>query len=108
MSFSYAAQKFASARSALMLPHPQGEDQSIATAFHECRLGLDRFDRSLLDESSSLWINQLDRFMATEGLDDPRREGLFVIKARTLSIDDQIQLSSVIDELQSWFSRRRD
>lgn len=108
MSFSYAAQKFASARSVLMLPHPQGEDQSIATAFFECRQGLDRFDRALLDDSANKWIGQLDQLMATDGLEDHDHEGLFLIKARTLSVDDQLQLSSVIDELQSWFSRRKD
>ena len=108
MSFSYAAEKFASARSVLMLPHPQGEDQSIATAFFECRQGLDRFDRKFLDDSSSIWISQLDQLMTTDGLEDPHKDGLFLIKARTLSIDDQLQLSHVIDELQSWFSRRKD
>lgn len=108
MSFSYAAEKFGSARLVLMLPHPLGVDQSIATAFFECRQGLDFFDRSLLDDSSSKWVAQLDQLMSTDGLEDPRQEGLFLIKARKLSIDDQFQLSNVVDELQSWFSRRRD
>ncbi|NVZ50245.1 hypothetical protein HX792_07865 [Pseudomonas sp. B6002] len=108
MSFGYAAEKFASARSVLMLPHPQGEDQSIATAFSECRKGLERFDRTLFDDSSSIWIKQLDQLMKTEGIEDPDREGLFLIKARQLSIDDQLQFSTVVDELQCWFSRRKD
>ncbi|EGH44753.1 hypothetical protein PSYPI_21235, partial [Pseudomonas syringae pv. pisi str. 1704B] len=108
MSFSYAAEKFASARSALMLPHPNGEDQSIATAFFECRQGLDRFDRSQFDESSSIWIRQLDQLMSTDGLEDPDRQGLFLVKARKLSVDDQIQLSTVVDELQFWFRRMND
>ncbi|WP_201019133.1 hypothetical protein [Pseudomonas cichorii] len=108
MSFSYAAEKFASARAVLMLPHPQGEDQSIATAFFECSQGLDRFDRSLFDENSSIWIKQLDQLMKTAGLEDPHREGVLLIKARQLSIDDQLQLSKVVDELQCWFSRRKD
>ena len=108
MSFSYAAEKFASARSVLMLPHPQGEDRSLATALFECRQGLERFDRSLFDENSSIWIGQLDQLMKTDGLEDPHREGLFLIRARQLSLDAQLQLSTVVDELQCWFSRRKD
>lgn len=60
------------------------------------------------DESSSIWIKQLDQLMTTDGLEDARREGLLLIKARQLSIDDQLQLSTVVDELQCWFSRRKD
>lgn len=108
MSFSYAAEKFASARSALMLPHPQGEAQSIASAFFECHIGLDRLDRSLLDDDARKWLNELDLLMSTSGLEDPHREGLHLLKARMLSVDDQFQLSSVIDELQCWFRINRD
>lgn len=108
MSFSYAAQKFASARSALMLPHPQGEAQSIASAFFECMKGLDRLDRTHLDDDSRKWIGELENLMSTSGLEDPRREGLLLLKARTLSVDDQFQLSSVVDELSSWFSSHRE
>ncbi|WP_249584362.1 hypothetical protein [Pseudomonas viridiflava] len=108
MSFSYAAEKFASARSALMLPHPNGEDQSIATAFFECRQGLDQFDRTKFDDTSSIWIRQLDQLMSIDGLEDPDRQGMFLVKARKLSVDDQIQLSNVVDELQFWFRRMND
>lgn len=108
MSFSYAAEKFSSARSALMLPHPQGEDRSIACAFFECRLGLERFDRALLDETSSNWVDRLDQFMSTDDLEDANKEGLFLVKARKLSVDDKLQLSSIVDELQTWFGRRHD
>ena len=108
MSFGYAAEKFESARSVLMLPHPQGEDQSIASAFIECRHGLDRLDRNNLDDDSRRWIGQLEKLMSTTGLEDARGEGLFILKARTLSIDDQVQLSSVVDELAHWFRRHHE
>ena len=108
MSFRYAAEKFASARSVLMLPHPQGEAQSIASAFSECRQGLDRLDRTAMDYDSLTWIRELENLMSTSGLDDPHKEGLFVLKARKLSEDDQFQLSSVVDELAHWFARHRD
>ncbi|MCF5202963.1 hypothetical protein [Pseudomonas syringae] len=108
MSFSYAAEKFASARSALMLPHPNGEDQSIATAFFECSQGLDRFDKSQFDESSGIWIRQLDQLMNTDGIEDPDRQGLYLLKARKLSVDDQIELSTLVDDLQCWFRSRKD
>lgn len=108
MSFSYAAQKFASARSALMLPHPQGEAQSIASAFFECSLGLDRLDWVLLDDDAKKWLGDLEQLMSTSGLEDPHREGLYVLKARMLSVDDQFLLSNAVDELQCWFRRNRD
>ncbi|WP_236446649.1 hypothetical protein, partial [Pseudomonas syringae] len=76
--------------------------------FFECSQGLDRFDRSQFDESSSIWIRQLDQLMSTDGLEDPDRQGLFLVKARKLSVDDQIQLSTVVDELQFWFRRMND
>ena len=108
MSIRYAAEKFAIARSVLMLPHPQGEAQSIASAFSECRHGLDRLDRTELDYDALKWIGELESLMSTSGLNDPHKEGLFLLRARALSEDDQYQLSSVVDDLAHWFARHRD
>lgn len=103
MRYSYQAEKFAQARRNLMLPHTQGEAQAIAGAFHECSLGLHGFDRTLLDQNSTLWVNQLDSLMDTNGLTDPSGQGLWAVKASRLTSDDKIQLSHVVDELAHWF-----
>lgn len=103
MSFTYQAEKFSSARSALMLPHFSGEHISIANAFHEISLALHQFDRSQLDDSATSWIKKLDSLMDTEDLSDPNQEGLWAVKAKTLSEDDKIELSMVVDELAHWF-----
>jgi hypothetical protein len=37
--FGYQGEKFSDARRSLMLPHPMGEESSIANAFGACSLG---------------------------------------------------------------------
>lgn len=103
MRFSYQAEKLSSARSALMLPHTGGEHESIAGAFHEISLALHKFDRSQLDDNATIWVRKLDALMDTTGLSDPNKEGLWAVKAKTLSDDDKIELSHVVDELAHWF-----
>ena len=103
MRFSYQSEKFSAARHALMLPHSRGEHESIANAFHECKLGLHNFDRTQLDDNARSWVEKLDALMDTTGFTDPHREGLWAVKAKTLSNDDKINLSSLVDELAHWF-----
>lgn len=104
--FAYAAEKFSTARRNLMLPHPKGEAQSIMHAFHECSLGLDDIDKSKLDENAATRVRKLEQLMDTSGLEDPDEEGLWVVKARQLTIDEKIELSGLIDELAHWFDRQ--
>ncbi len=103
MRFSYQAEKLSSARSALMLPHTGGEHESIASAFHEINLALHQFNRSQLDDNATTWVRKLDALMDTTGLSDPNSEGLWAVKAKTLSDDDKIELSHMVDELAHWF-----
>ncbi len=103
MKFSYQAEKFSVARSALMLPHPRGEHESIANAFHECSLGLHQFDRSRLSDDANQWVGKLDALMETKGLSDPNGEGLWAVKAKTFTDDEKIELSRLVDELAHWF-----
>ena len=103
MKYSYQAEKLAGARSALMLPHPTGEAASIASAFHECHVGLHQLDRSQLDHNARDWLAKLDRFMDTSGLADPYSQGLWQIKAETLTESEKFELSRIIDELAHWF-----
>lgn len=106
MSFEYAASKFSTARRNLMLPFPAGEAQSIAHAFHECHLGLKDIQEDQLDDNSRSWHRELLDLMSTEGLEDPAGEGLWAVKAKTLSEGDLFRLSSVVDDLQYWFREK--
>lgn len=98
---SYLSEKFASARSALMLPHVKGEINSITTAMFEASLGLERVDRSKLDPSLQHFVRQLDALMDTTGLSDPDGEGLYAVKARSFTVDQQAQFSNLVDEIAS-------
>ena len=58
----------------LMLPHPNGEAQSLAHAFHECLLGLRDVVRDDLDANARAWIATIERTMDTAGVEDPGGE----------------------------------
>lgn len=106
MKFSYPSEKFSSARRSLMLPHPNGEASSIASAFHSCTLGLHDIHDEDLDESARDWVAKLNAFMDAAGVQYPVDEGAYIAKAKTLTIDEQYELSRVVDELADWFERR--
>jgi len=103
MKYTYASEKFATARSYLMLPHPDGDTKSIADAFSECSLSLRTFNHDDLDDGARTSLRKLEELMGTTGLDDPLHRGLYTIKAERLSIDQKAELSEVIDYLASWF-----
>jgi hypothetical protein len=103
VKYPYQAEKFAKARRALMLPHPIGQADSIARAFHECHLGLHRLDRRQLDDNARDWLVKLDRCMDTSGLADRHSKGLWQIKAETLTESEKMGLSQIVDELAHWF-----
>lgn len=105
MKYSYQAEKLSVARSALMLPHYKGEAHAIVSAFHECSLAFHKFDESQLDEISRDWIRKLKNFMDTTDIVDDLGEGKWLVKARSLLIDEQRELSYIIDELAHWFNR---
>ncbi|TKI70281.1 hypothetical protein FCU45_03040 [Sulfurimonas crateris] len=103
MRYSYQAEKLSAARAALMLPHYGGEAQSIVDAFHECSLAFNQFDESQLDETARNWIRKLKEFMDTNDVIDDSGEGTWMVKARSFSVDEQREISHIIDELASWF-----
>jgi hypothetical protein len=104
--FAYQAEKFSAARQCLMLPHPRGEAESIASAFHECSLGLHDLRRDELDNNARQWVAKLEELMETKGLEDPSGRGLWTVKAQQLTVDQKIELSRVVDELAHWFDRQ--
>ena len=106
MTNSYQTQKFAAARSALMLPHPNGEAESIAIAFHEIHHALHQFDRSRVNDGSAIkWLDVVDALMDATGIVDPDGQGLALLKARRLTTEEKFGLSKAVDELAHWFQR---
>jgi hypothetical protein len=104
MSYEYPAEKFSTARQALVPPHAQGDLVAVVTAFHECRLGLHRMNRSKLDQTARAWIYALECFMSTEGFSDAGGESAWDLKAKTLSAEQKSEIGRLIDELARWFA----
>lgn len=103
--YSYQAEKLSVARTSLMLPHTQGEAKSIASAFHACSLAFGDMDRISLADDPRRWVETIEGFMDTSGIKDSAGIGTHELKARTLTADDQRELSRAIDELAHWFDR---
>ena len=60
----------------------------------------------LTDDNARAWLRKLDGLMESAGLSDPSDEGLWTVKARSLSLDQRLELSSITDELANWFDRK--
>lgn len=89
-----------------MLPHSRGIEASISHSFHECSLAFHHMDESGLDDNARTWIRKIKQFMDTTGITDDSGEGAWSVKARTLTTDEQIELSRAVDELAHWFDRK--
>jgi hypothetical protein len=98
----YAREKLSAARRALMLPHPKGESESVATAFHECHIGLDKLAQSEFDESARDWVRTIQETMDTTGIQDPGKRGTWTIRAESLTDDQKAAFSHSVDELCYW------
>jgi hypothetical protein len=101
-NFGYQAERFRSAVYELMLPHPKGEEDAIARAFHECSLAFQDLDPEDLDESAREWARRLEEFMrADSAVSDHQR--IWIAKAGKLSEEQKQELSACIYELNAWF-----
>ena len=103
--FSRQAEKFSAARRMLMVPHSKDEDEVFAHVFHECSLGLYRFDVGLVEyDEARRWIQTVQQTMDTTGLSDPGgEEGLYKVKAARLTYEQKCEFSSAVDELADYF-----
>lgn len=106
MNYGYQAEKLSAARRCLMIPHPHGVGQSIADAFMECQLAFHRMVETGLDDNARRWVATIKGYMDTSGISATEGEGIWVVKARTLDTDQQLELSRVVDELAHWFDRK--
>lgn len=106
MKFEYQREKLITAQSLLQLPHPGEEGKFIADAFGECQLALSDLKKKTLELDDDLkdLIAELEGIMDSSALTDPYNEGMNNIKAKTLSVQDKSSLSSIINDLVSWFS----
>lgn len=103
--YMYPAEKLHQARSTLMAPHPEGEAASFASAFEfcgRCSRELDQVD----DDQARDWIKTIREIMDLDGLIDPERRGLFIVRAEQLTLDEKREFSRVVDELASFLNRR--
>ena len=106
MKYSYQAEKFSSARRALMLPHAKGETASIADAFAECVFGTTKLELGDLDDNAKELLRKLNELIDPVGLKDPANRGFYAIKAEKLTIEQRRELSALVDELATWFDLR--
>lgn len=104
----YLHEKLVAARRALMLPHPQGEEQSIANAMHECSLGLGNAQPADFEETATGWVRTIRGVLDTRGLDDPHGEGTYMAKARQLTSDQRAAFSDAVDQLAWWAGVKTD
>lgn len=103
MKFGYQAEKLSQARSALMLPHRGGEALSVAECFEFCNRAFHQFDASGLDDNARDWIETIQGFMDTTGIDTPN--GRWLVKASKLTDDEKYELANAVDQLADWFDR---
>jgi hypothetical protein len=102
--YSTPKEKFAIARSALMVP-VQDESDAIASAFFHVGLGLYHFDRAHADEGIPDRLAKIDCAMDTDGLFDPDGRGLHRAKAANMTVEDKRTFSRNVDECATWFAR---
>jgi hypothetical protein len=104
--FGYLGEEFSLTRLSLMLPHPIGEDSSIADAFNVCSLGLRNFRKSTItDVNAREWLESVEKVMSAESVDDPTGEGTWIHRARSMTIEEKRGFSHAVDQLASWFWR---
>lgn len=104
MDYGYMAQKLASARSCLMLPHPKGITESVTIAMFECMIALDGVKDERPEELEP-YLSRLVRLMDTSDLVDADGIGLLRVKAETFTEDELHQFSSTVDELANLCAR---
>ena len=100
--YMHLAEKLSDARRALMLPHPEGETESIVNAFSECSKVLRIQPTPDLDDSASGWAETILGLMDTSKFDESAGDGTWDLKVSSLSVEDKYELSNAVDELANW------
>jgi hypothetical protein len=100
----YAGEQFHMARRHLMLPHPEGEAQSVATAFLETNVGLRRVRDEYLDGHARGWIRTIRTLMDQTAIVGGA-EGTAIVRARGLVAEERRQFADAVDQLAGWCDR---
>ena len=103
--YGYLSEKFAAARSCLMLPHSESDAQAIAHAFQACELGLRVLRVNELEETQRNDIATVMQIVNTDGVVAPDGRGTWFHKAASLTMREQEAFSRAIDSLASFFAR---
>lgn len=99
MEYGRLAEKMSDARRHLMLPHPNGEEQSIVDALWECSKVLNDLHTEDLDDSARAWVDTIRALMDADGQS-------YVAKAHGMTLDDKYDLRGAVDELATWARRK--
>lgn len=105
MAFEHQSQRFAAARRSLMLPHRDGVTSAIASALQACNIGFRNLRPGQLDEHAAKWLDALQALIGpapTGGNPDSDREHWHA-RAAELDVEQQSDLSRLVDELAHWF-----
>lgn len=87
-----------------MLPHPHGEELSLFSAMKEIGQAFSNFAvPDDLGVDGIGWVAEVKALMSTSGLSDPNGEGLYLVRARAMTIDERARFSLLVDELASLF-----
>jgi hypothetical protein len=104
--FSRQAEKLSLARRCLMLPHSKGAEIAIADAFTECYYAFYHWNEAGLDDNARRWVTKIKELMGTAGSVDSIGGAPWEAQARTLSVDQQLELRDAVDELANWFNEK--
>jgi hypothetical protein len=99
------AEKFSTARGLLARSQPDGDVELIVAAFHECNIALMELDRATLGPEQRALVESMEITMDTGGLVDTLDEGLWIVKARQLSLDEILAFASSLDGMIAWMAR---
>lgn len=89
--FGYQMQKFSEARSALLVPLLQGEDEAFGLARVACSLGLNTLNLEHVEEEG------MRRHLQTV-------QDLLNVDSRPMTLEEKRRFSSAVDHLANWFA----
>ena len=101
--FADQADRFSRARSALMAPHRNGEEESFIEAVIQCKQAFKFFEVSRVEDKDVRgWLETIQRFTDKTDAQKGSHEDL-VQYIRAMDLEEKCEFSNTVDELASWF-----
>jgi hypothetical protein len=97
--YRYSPFQFINALNYLNQPY---KTQNVAQALVECDMALSNFPDDLHSGQSREYMAKLEQFTNIDGIEDPDREGIYLVKARSLSRRDIEELKHIIGVLSTY------